>query len=1140
MSKESLMVLIFVLCALAMGGEVSAQEHTYVVFEDDFEDGNLDRYQRWTTMSESYWNIISENGNNVLKGYDEGELKAGEKTWTDYTFTGKFKPIKGKFSFFVRESGAGRYKIHININGGETMLIVEEYDVSSAVIAKNSYGLPFLSFNEWHDFKVEVKGNKLKVYLDGYKMLDAEDEENTYSKGRFGLFVSQYSEVLFDDLKVLTEPPPMGSVSVTSNPSGANVAIRHVSQSKSKYVESGMTPVTINDLMEGGYWIKVTKDGYLNDTKPVTVSANEVSSVDVTLEPDEEIATVAEVAPVDKYTYVVFEDDFEDEDFEGWDLDWGGTKEGDLEIVSENGNNVLKKLTDSVLATETRDFEDYSYTGKFKIIKGFPSLWVRITDFGVYMIDVSNNEVKLEAYEHNGDTIELSRKTVTVDKNKWHDFKVSVEGSNIRFYLNDELIIDANDEKNLYPGGRIGLKVIQYSEVLFDDIKVLTEPPPEAISSAHTYLVFEDDFEDGDFDGWDITWREFPDDDWYVVQENGNNIVKGDGNTKIDVISRGWRDYTFTGKLKLLKGEGDVWVRESSLGGYQIDISDSFIRIWSHVHNGEMVELTKKDLAVDKEKWQDFKVVLEGSNIKFYLNDELVIDADDESDMFTRGSVSLSSVENSEVYFDDIKVFTEPPPESAVASTVDNLFNPTGTQPFNSGLYAGIIGLISISLLTGLLFLDKRSKAKIKQELKKKRPLKFYPAILGHLAVGGFMAIAFYGLTFQELSEKFESTKLLFTIPLPYILLSSLVLSYGLITLKPFKNVNRFHILLSLGFSFGIINFVISNEHPSLMDSPLPLAIPLFATAGISLWHDRKNIQRRGKPQKEAQITPLTSSRSLPSALKADYSDPEYLGEGGFAMVFGVTRKDGQKVAIKIPKNIDAKTGKMFIREVSNWSNLDHENIVKLFDYNIYPLPHLEMELCDGQFDFNVPAIEKTVSMVCDIAKGLRHAHKRKIIHGDLKSSNLLLNEGGIKISDWGLSKMKITGSVKVSGITPENAAPEQFSPKFGKADERTDVYQLGTIFYELATGKPVFEGDISEIYESVIKRRPESPSSINSNATPLDDIIMRCLEKKKDDRYQTMEELIFELEAMMPEHPAADAPGVGDTVEFNPDEKSS
>jgi serine/threonine protein kinase len=150
------------------------------------------------------------------------------------------------------------------------------------------------------------------------------------------------------------------------------------------------------------------------------------------------------------------------------------------------------------------------------------------------------------------------------------------------------------------------------------------------------------------------------------------------------------------------------------------------------------------------------------------------------------------------------------------------------------------------------------------------------------------------------------------------------------------------------------------------------------------------------------------------------------------------------------------------------------------------------------------------------VAKGLQYAHNRHIIHGDVKFSNILIKDGTYKISDWGLSKLKTEESLSLSGATPSYAAPEQISRDFGKADERTDIYQLGTVFYALLTGKLPFKGDVFQIYTSTLTKKPVPPVKINANARPVNDIIMKCLNKNKEDRYASMEELIEDLKEFM------------------------
>ncbi|KAF5079751.1 DUF4350 domain-containing protein [Methanobacterium aggregans] len=314
-----------------------------------------------------------------------------------------------------------------------------------------------------------------------------------------------------------------------------------------------------------------------------------------------------------------------------------------------------------------------------------------------------------------------------------------------------------------------------------------------------------------------------------------------------------------------------------------------------------------------------------------------------------------------------------------------------------------------------------------------------------------------------------------------------------------------------LTFIFEDVFFIMDVQFYSLMS--LTLLIPLI----VNLWIIRNygpNLVIEGK---EFDRLKKISVKSLPYELQPHYTNSAYIGEGGFGRVFKATGKNNRDVAIKIPKSFDKRSEKTFITEVSNWIHLDHPNIVKLYDFKILPIPYIEMEFCDGRLEKGMKTREEAIYIVYEIAKGLEYAHSKNIIHGDVKLSNIMIRNGVYKISDWGLSKLKLDESVTMSGATPQYAAPEQISIEFGKADERTDIYQLGNVFYELLTGRLPFEGEISQIYNSILQTEPTLPSKINSNAEPVESIVMKCLSKRKDERYSSMTELLKELRKHMP-----------------------
>ena len=271
-------------------------------------------------------------------------------------------------------------------------------------------------------------------------------------------------------------------------------------------------------------------------------------------------------------------------------------------------------------------------------------------------------------------------------------------------------------------------------------------------------------------------------------------------------------------------------------------------------------------------------------------------------------------------------------------------------------------------------------------------------------------------------------------------------------------------------------------------------------------------------PSPQSPVSPFTprpvTPKQLPHELSDRYTESEFIGKGGFARVFKAKRKDGKYVAVKIPISLDASTGKSFIAEMQNWTKLEHSNIVRVYDYNIMPMPYFEMELCDGSLaEMKKPVdCEEAAWIIFNVCEGLKFTHSRSIIHRDLKPQNILLKNGIPKISDWGLSKV-VSESTSTTAIsfTPYYAAPEQINSKH--KDERTDIWQLGVILYELCTGVLPFRGDsVVEIAVNIATKDPQRPSEIIPNAQPIESVIMKCLEKDPSKRYQTVLELQKDL----------------------------
>ncbi|MDI9643580.1 MAG: serine/threonine-protein kinase, partial [Archaeoglobales archaeon] len=287
---------------------------------------------------------------------------------------------------------------------------------------------------------------------------------------------------------------------------------------------------------------------------------------------------------------------------------------------------------------------------------------------------------------------------------------------------------------------------------------------------------------------------------------------------------------------------------------------------------------------------------------------------------------------------------------------------------------------------------------------------------------------------------------------------------------------------------------------------------------------ERGNLKREDKSKSVAMQ--ISSQNQFPTVLLKNYESVEFLGEGGFAKVFKAKRKsDGKIVALKIPR-IDESTSKSFISEVSAWIHLEHKNIVKLYSADIIPIPYLEMEFVQGLKtetglyksleELEKPLDEKlAVNFVRKIAEGLLYAHRKGIVHRDLKPKNILLEGYEPKITDWGLAKISSI-SLSFKGFSPLYAAPEQLIPsRYGSTDHRTDIWQLGLIFYELLTGKLPFEGySFEEVFGKISDENYgfKPPSDFNEDLKPYDDIILKMLSRDKNQRYQSLENFLADL----------------------------
>jgi hypothetical protein len=263
----------------------------------------------------------------------------------------------------------------------------------------------------------------------------------------------------------------------------------------------------------------------------------------------------------------------------------------------------------------------------------------------------------------------------------------------------------------------------------------------------------------------------------------------------------------------------------------------------------------------------------------------------------------------------------------------------------------------------------------------------------------------------------------------------------------------------------------------------------------------------------------------FPPSLGKRFLNPVFIGEGGLARVFRAQdAKTGATIAVKVPVRFDEVTGTHFTKDIALWQGLVHPNIIRIYSSNILPVPYIEMEYAPSSLaaiPLPLPE-EKAVAMVLGIARGVAFAHDQGIVHRDIKPENILLSADGIpKITDWGLGKA--IGDPRQSsliGFSPAYAAPEQLAPhRFGRPGKATDIYQIGMLLAELLTGAPVFHGEgVHDLNLAILERRPVIPRWEGRHERDLRGIIQRCLEKKPEERYASVADLIRDLVSIQAE----------------------
>jgi serine/threonine protein kinase/Flp pilus assembly protein TadD len=289
-------------------------------------------------------------------------------------------------------------------------------------------------------------------------------------------------------------------------------------------------------------------------------------------------------------------------------------------------------------------------------------------------------------------------------------------------------------------------------------------------------------------------------------------------------------------------------------------------------------------------------------------------------------------------------------------------------------------------------------------------------------------------------------------------------------------------------------------------------------------------------PPEEESARPTKTLQTTPVELKTGtifagrFEVIEELGKGGMGKVYKVLDKEvNEKIALKLLKPeiaTDEKTIERFRNELKFARKIGHPNVCRMYDLNREEDTHyITMELVSGE-DLKSTItrigqfpIGKAMSIAKQVCDGLAEAHRLGVVHRDLKPQNIMLDkEGNARIMDFGIARSLKAKGLTGAGVmigTPEYMSPEQVEVK--DVDQRSDIYSLGVILYEMVTGRLPFEGETSIAIAMKHKSEPpQDPREYNSQIPDeLSRVILKCLEKNREKRYQSGGDVRAELEAI-------------------------
>ena len=552
----TLLLVLRTCSGLATSAGAGDDEHTHVLFEDGFEDGEADGWDIFIPSDSpkgSGWAVELDYGNYVLREWGHVWAEAGDFTWTNYTFNVKVKSITPQWGIHInfRMGKLGlRYFLQI---WSEQLRLVKEHqgeftEIKTANMAINP--------NKWYSLKIVCIGNRIQVYVDEALKLDYTDDEDPILSGRIGLESCENSNVRFDDVKVSTT---------------YHLYIAHL--------------------------IKKAQDE-IDAARMVDADTGEAER------------TLAEAQ--------------------------AAFAEGDLPSAE-------------ILANEAADLAEHAPVGP-----------------------VSVDELSKYSAEYDERTVEVSG-TVRDIRYEEGVYRFAVDdGTGVVTATFDGSLgeIKAEDRVKV-----VGVFDTSTTTVMAESLEKAKAP----MEGLYTFLIFKDDFEDGDYSDWrtDVN-PEFEGSVWKMEREGDNHVLSAEGDCWSNAGDPEWTDYIFEVDVKLIKGEAGIpfrFTQKPPIGAehYILHLSTYNIvrleKVEIYLKEQRWSELKYVNVDLHQNEWYTVKIVCLENNIKVYLDDDLKLDYTDEDNPLLSGSIGLATppqdgVKPSHVHFDDVKV-------SKMATTTD-------------------------------------------------------------------------------------------------------------------------------------------------------------------------------------------------------------------------------------------------------------------------------------------------------------------------------------------------------------------------------------------------------------------------------------------------------------------------------------